>query len=290
MFNIKNRYLPNISIIVTVIAAALVFGLKIPNPNIALITVIVYFTFRGGYFNGSISAVIVIAYSIYFFSEPNHLFTYTDDNLEKLVVIFIFIPIMVFMVGFLKKQYLLKSRELELANEKLQILSRMDDLTNIYNRRYFNEVFFYEYKNALNNKQPISLGIIDIDYFKNYNDYYGHLSGDTLLKNIAQAIEHEIKNIGGFMARYGGDEFVIVLPDTDREKAKDVGNIIIHTVSNLNMEHKASPECGKITVSAGFATMNYNEQCDCLDLLNKADKALYMAKQNGKNKVEYYSQ
>ena len=281
---------PILSFGVTIIMSILVYALKVPNPNVILLTGIVYFSFQGGFFSGSISGLIVIAYSIYFFSLPNRLFYFSQDNFYRIVVIVIFIPIMILIVGNLKRLFLLKSKELELANEKLQILSRIDDLTRISNRRNFNEVFRDEYKRAARMQKPISLIMIDIDFFKLYNDFYGHILGDECLIDVAQAISNESKRTGDFAARYGGEEFVVLLPNTDLDGAKEVGNRIISAVASLDIPNNASPISSKVTISCGVVTMTSFEGSDYITLLKRADKALYKAKESGRNRTEFYQQ
>ncbi|MDR3539589.1 MAG: GGDEF domain-containing protein [Desulfosporosinus sp.] len=256
------KYTPVVSFVITTIMSVLVYILKVPNPNVILLTIIVFFSFQGGFFSGAISGLIVIAYSIYFFSTSNQLFHYTQENFKKIIVIVIFIPIMVFIVGTLKRRYLLKSKELELVNEKLQTLSRIDELTCISNRRFFNEVLVNEYKRAARMQIPISLIMIDIDFFKNYNDYYGHILGDKCLKDVANAINEESKRTGDFLARYGGEEFMVLLPNTDINGAKGVGDRIINAVASLKIPHKASTISSSVTVSAGIVTMASFEGCE----------------------------
>jgi diguanylate cyclase (GGDEF)-like protein len=284
------RYIPILSFVITIMMSIFVYALKVPNPNVILLTVIVYFSFEGGFLSGSISGLIVIAYSIYFFSSQDHLLYFTQDNFKKIIVIVIFIPIMISLVGTLKRRYLFKSKELELTNEKLQILSRIDDLTCISNRRYFYEVFLNEYKRAARLQKPISLIMIDIDFFKNYNDFYGHILGDNCLKVVAQAINKESKRPGDFVARYGGEEFVVLLPNTDLIGAMGVGDRIVSAVAALEISHKASPISSIVTVSGGVVTMTSFEGSDYLNLLERADKALYTAKENGRNRIEFFPQ
>jgi len=286
MLKNDGKYVPILSFVITIFLSIFVYLLKVPNPNVILLTVIVYFSFQGGIFSGSISGLVVIAYSIYFFSSPNQLFYFTQDNFRKIVIIVIFIPIMISIVGTLKRRYLSKCKELELANVNLQILSRIDDLTCIPNRRYFNEVFFNEYKRAARIQIPISLIMIDIDFFKKYNDYYGHILGDKCLKDVANAINQESKRTGDFVARYGGEEFMALLPNTDLNGAKEVGDRIISAVASLNIPHEASPISSKVTVSAGVVTVTSFEGCGVQDLLEKVDRALYEAKESGRNRIK----
>jgi len=120
--------------------------------------------------------------------EPHQLFVYSDTNIGRIIVTAIFIPLMVCIVGYLKQDLMDKNKELEKANEDLRKLSITDPLTHIHNRRYFDEVFYDEFIRAKRLNIPIALAIIDIDFFKEYNDLYGHIAGDKGLRNVAQSL------------------------------------------------------------------------------------------------------
>lgn len=272
----------------TIFAVFLVNSFKIPNPNVILLTVIVYITFLGGFPSGTLSGFIVIIYSLYFFSIPHNLGSFTPDNFKKVIVIMLFVPVMVLIVGTLKRNYDLKAKELESVNEELKRLSRIDALTGIANRRYFDEVFFNEYNLAIRKQHPLSLLMIDIDFFKNFNDNYGHISGDNCLKLVTQAISKELNRPVDFIARYGGEEFVVLLPNTDNKEALFIANNILDSVSLYKIPHCSSLICGFVTVSIGVATLNKFKAENRLALLEKADQALYLAKKNGRNQVYYF--
>jgi diguanylate cyclase (GGDEF)-like protein len=259
---------------------------KVPNPNVVLLTVIVYFTFVGGFLSGIISGTIVILYSLYFFSVPSYIFSYSRENFQKVIVIVIFIPIMIIIVGTLKRRVEMKSKELEEANRKLELLSKMDYLTNIPNRGYFDLVLQNEYKLSVRMKIPLSLAMIDIDYFKKYNDEYGHLSGDECLKTVAQTIKVEVQRESDFLARYGGEEFVILFPNTNMDGAKTVCERIMKSIDSINIPHCTSPIGSKLTLSIGIASITDFEGYDHMDLLKKADEALYSAKEKGRNRLD----
>ena len=286
--NFFSKHILLFSFILTIFIVFAVDFFKVPNPNVILLTVIVYLTFLGGFSSGSLSAFIVIVYSLYFFSLPYYFSSFSPENLKKVIVIMLFVPVMVLIVGTLKRQYVLKTKELELANEELQRIARIDDLTGIANRRYFDEVFFNEYNRAIHEQRSISLLMIDIDFFKKYNDNYGHVSGDNCLKKVTQAISKEVDRPGEIIARYGGEEFVVLLPNTDTKEAMLVANKIIHSVSSLKTPHCSSTVCAYVTISIGATTMANFKGYNQLDLLKIADKALYMAKENGRNQVMFF--
>lgn len=260
---------------------------KIPNPNVVLLTGLVYFTFLGGFPSGILSGFIIVIYSLYFFSIPNHFGSFSPGNFTKCIVIIIFVPVMVLIVGTLKKQYDSKTKELELVNEELKKISRIDGLTGAANRRYFDEVFLNEYNRAIREQSHLSLLMIDIDFFKNYNDNYGHILGDNCLKLITEIISKELHRPVDFIARYGGEEFVVLLPNTDDKGAMFVANKINQSVYAYKIPHSSSPICGYVTVSIGVTTMNKFEEINLLDFLESADKALYLAKKSGRNQACY---
>lgn len=287
----KNFFVKHIllfSFTLTMLVVFIVSFFQVYNPNVILLTVIVYLTFLGGLSCGILSGFIVIVYSIYFFSTPHHFGFFSPENLKKIIVIVIFVPIMVFIVGTLKKNYILKTKELELVNEELKRISRTDPLTGIANRRYFDEVFLNEFNLATCEKSKLSLLMIDVDFFKKYNDNYGHISGDNCLKLITQAISKEIYRPRDLVARYGGEEFVVLLPNTDEKGAIFIANKIIDSVFSYKIAHCSSEICGYVTVSIGATTMNNFGEGNELDFIENADKALYLAKKNGRNQVCFF--
>ena len=168
--------------------------------------------------------------------------------------------------------------------EKLHNLSIHDTLTNIYNRRYFSFRFNEEFERAKKYKLTFSLLMIDIDHFKKINDNYGHLVGDVVLRGTVKLIKESIREVD-FLARYGGEEFVVILPQTDREGAFLVGERIRKSIASASI--KAFDEVLNITVSIGIANYPVNSVYPNL-LIEVADKALYKAKQKGRNRVEYF--
>lgn len=168
-------------------------------------------------------------------------------------------------------------------NNNLKQLSTIDALTGINNRRIFDETLSKELKRGVRNRIPLSVIIIDIDSFKQYNDNYGHIKGDHCLKKIAQAIKKNITRSTDMVARYGGDEFIMILPNTDYVGVKKVAGKILDIVHNLKILHEYSSYSDRVTISMGCITnLNY-ELVDAEKLVALADKELYYIKQNGRN-------
>ena len=170
--------------------------------------------------------------------------------------------------------------------EILQRLSSMDGLTGIANRRYFDDYLAQEWRDALQNAKPISLIMCDIDFFKAYNDTYGHLNGDYCLKQVASTIAATLNEPSYLVARYGGEEFAIILSDTDIKRAIEVAEVIRTNIESLKIAHINSQVNKYVTVSSGVATI-IPENTAISVLINAADQALYKAKQNGRNRVGF---
>lgn len=184
----------------------------------------------------------------------------------------------------LDKKVATRTRELKDANAKLKYLALYDGLTDIANRRYFNEYIENIDGNFSKEKMPVSLCMIDVDQFKLYNDYYGHLRGDRLLRDVVLAMKKEIPK-QGFFARYGGEEFVLVLPKTEKKRAYEIAENIRQAVEDARFEHEEG-KFGIVTVSIGVANFERIETTTHMtQLVSRADKQLYEAKEAGRNKV-----
>jgi len=169
----------------------------------------------------------------------------------------------------------LESRNL---SNKLQIASQTDALTGLYNRRFFNEVYPMEWKNSFRASTSLGLLMIDVDYFKKYNDTYGHLQGDDCLIAIAAQIKKAVKRPRDVASRFGGEEFIVLMPDTDYRGAKVIARRIMARVDSLVIEHSASAVSDRVTVSVGIACIIPDEGNSMVDHLNMVDTALYDAK------------
>jgi diguanylate cyclase (GGDEF)-like protein len=176
--------------------------------------------------------------------------------------------------------------ELKRQRDILENLSNLDGLTGIPNRRRFDEFFEQEWQLARRGCFPLSLIMIDIDYFKLFNDNYGHLAGDDCLKQVAQALAKTIERKTDLLARYGGEEFICILPLTDGKGAVVVANKLRESVLSLDIRHAYSATADHITISQGVATQVPSKHTKPIMLIEAADKALYQAKACGRNQVK----
>ncbi len=173
---------------------------------------------------------------------------------------------------------------LELQKE-LEDLSFKDGLTGIANRRRFDALFDVEWKAARRNKRPLSLVMFDIDFFKQYNDHYGHVRGDDCLKRVAETLRAGAARPRDFVARYGGEEFVLVLPETDETGAAHIAARCREAVLEQSIPHEASKVSPSVTVSVGVGTIVPSLDDEPVQLIETADKCLYRAKQGGRNSL-----
>ncbi|WP_019612906.1 diguanylate cyclase [Psychromonas ossibalaenae] len=172
---------------------------------------------------------------------------------------------------------------LNAAKKELEILTRTDALTKIANRRYFDQRLDLEWKRAVREKSTLSLIMIDIDYFKLFNDRYGHPEGDFCLIEVAAMLEKSFSRSSDFVARYGGEEFVAILPQT--KNAAEVAERCRKNIESLRIEHKDSKVSSYVSVSLGVTSLCPTGECRMVDIVNRADRALYQAKERGRNKV-----
>ncbi|MFW6016762.1 MAG: diguanylate cyclase [bacterium] len=171
-------------------------------------------------------------------------------------------------------------------NEELITISRTDSLTNLWNRRYFEDVLKKEWELALNSQSSLSLLFMDVDNFKAYNDFYGHKAGDKCLSKISQCLKQSIRKTGDIVARIGGEEFVILLPETDITQALKKAENIRKNIEDLSIPAAENIAEDFVTISIGAASIIPDEKTTPADLILAADKAMYLAKQSGKNIVK----
>lgn len=169
---------------------------------------------------------------------------------------------------------------------QLERHSNIDDLTNLANRRYFDKRLKEEWSRASRQQAPIAVLFIDIDYFKRFNDHYGHLNGDKCLQQIAVAIEGAAQRESDIAARYGGEEFVIMLPDTELEGARRVAEKLQQAIGQLHIDHARSRIAPHVTLSIGIAAAKPQFPASPDHLLAMADRALYRAKARGRNRID----
>jgi len=184
----------------------------------------------------------------------------------------------------LQQQLTESHRQLEESNAILQRLSTMDGLTGISNRRHFDETLALQWRSSLRQHTTLSLILLDIDFFKKYNDGYGHQGGDDCLKEVAKTLSETIQRPCDFIARYGGEEFVAILPNTDARGAALMAEQMRANVQAKNIPHAYSSVASHVSISLGVAAMQANESATPADLIAKADAALYKAKETGRNR------
>jgi len=173
-------------------------------------------------------------------------------------------------------------KQLEESNRKLQRLTSLDGLTGIANRRHFNEELDKEWRRAKRGGMMLSLILIDIDFFKLFNDNYGHLAGDDCLRRVATTLSDAIVRPADLMARYGGEEFAAILPDTDAEGAVVVAENLRKAICTLGIKHEYAGSGDFVSISLGIA-QHHTDMKDADELINLADKGLYEAKESGRN-------
>ena len=171
------------------------------------------------------------------------------------------------------------------AQQILKKYSMEDGLTGLANRRRFDVALEQEWQRAMREQKPLSLIMMDIDYFKEFNDFYGHQAGDDCLKKVAACLRKNVRRAGDLVARYGGEEFVVVLPNTDLAGGREVAEIMHRTVRDMKLYHKGAHRRDYLTISAGVASGIPVRGRKPAELLEKADQALYRAKRAGRDRV-----
>ena len=170
--------------------------------------------------------------------------------------------------------------------KQLEEYSYKDGLTGVANRRMFDSVLASEWANAQRTQRPLSLILLDIDHFKQYNDHYGHIQGDDCLKSVGQALSHAVSRPRDFVGRFGGEEFVLVLPETDEAAARHIAERCRQQVRQQRIPHERSAVSSMLTISLGVGTIVPGAGDRSLDFLNSVDKLLYRAKQRGRDRLE----
>ncbi|MBA3037128.1 MAG: diguanylate cyclase [Desulfobacterium sp.] len=172
--------------------------------------------------------------------------------------------------------------------EELKKLSYLDGLTGVANRRHLDEVIEFEWKRMMRESKPVSMIMGDIDYFKAYNDTYGHQKGDDCLKKVANTLKIVVKRPADLVARYGGEEFAVLLPGIDEKGADNIADKMRSKIEALGINHSGSQNCSVVTMSFGVSTIIPATDNNTTDLIKTADYALYKAKKEGRNRVVIY--
>ena len=184
----------------------------------------------------------------------------------------------------MRQSLLVLTRKLDSANQELKRLTSLDGLTGIPNRRHFDEVLTREWRRAMRQGEELSILMCDIDFFKNFNDTFGHQKGDECLRQVANALADSLDRGGDLLARYGGEEFIAVLPGTTLEGASFIAAQMRQSICQLNISHPETP-FGKVTASFGVASAVAMPETDPLKIVGAADTAMYKAKKAGRNRV-----
>ncbi len=180
---------------------------------------------------------------------------------------------------------MVRTRSLEASNRRLGYLANVDELTQVANRRYFDQYLRQEWQRALRDRQAISLVLCDVDFFKQFNDLYGHIAGDHCLEAVAQVLRSTVKRPGDLVARYGGEEFAIILPNTDLVGTNQLANSIIINMRSKLIPHASSPISHYLTVSLGVVSTIPHMDSSLQTLIDAADQALYQAKREGRDRT-----
>jgi diguanylate cyclase (GGDEF)-like protein len=175
--------------------------------------------------------------------------------------------------------------ELQQANQNLQLLANLDSLTKLANRRGFDRYIQQEWDRMQRIRSPLSLIMCDVDFFKNYNDKYLHPTGDKCLIKVAMAMRNTVRRSGDLVARYGGEEFAVILPNTDALGAVYVAENIRSAVKDLRIPHEASTVSPYVSMSLGVSTIIPTHEAEPQNLIDAADRALYQAKSQGRDRV-----
>jgi len=192
-------------------------------------------------------------------------------------------------IAKMRRKLINVSTELEAANAELKKLVNIDGLTGLSNRRYLDKFLRREVARSIRNGEPVSVVLCDVDFFKKYNDSFGHLQGDDCLKSVANALSDGCKRATDLVARYGGEEFGVILPDTGLIDAGKVAERMRMKVESLNIDHPES-DLKKVTISMGVYAVVATHKDQSEEILKKADDALYKAKQSGRNCVHLHNE
>ena len=213
---------------------------------------------------------------------------------EYIVAYYVLVIIILFMRNILinqdekrttaERQLQENHEQIKILNEQLELLSITDGLTGLYNRRQFNEVMNKEWNRGLRSHHALTCALIDIDYFKEYNDHYGHQAGDQCLIDVANVLKDTFRRGGDFVARYGGEEFVVLMGDCSKEDSIAAVELLQSELAKLRIPHSSSQVNDYVTISVGIVNEAPTRNQTIDSYIRKADDALYQAKAEGRNK------
>lgn len=298
------RYFQRVLISIVFLAVFFTSFLTVQYEEVRLIqqgSYIVVFVYMLAYFLTGIRPLVLLITCLIAGLLPLPLLWVMEVRFDPVVYFYAVIVsnVVGFMVSYIvtgkERVSFLQARLLELdkihsdvMSNELVRLSNEDALTGLYNRRYLNETIAIEWERAERSKEPISVVFVDIDYFKLYNDTYGHLQGDKALIRVAGVLRKHMRRTSDIAARYGGEEFVLLLPNTPSAGAQVVANNIMRAVDSLKIEHKTSNVAEHLTLSIGVATWAQEENMTMNKLIAQADAAVYQAKAEGRHAIRVF--
>lgn len=247
----------------------------------------------------SASLITILLAAVLSFPENQYIAEYHPTRLIRLtasfsiVTLFSFITDGIIIYSFhkmheMKRKLEITITELHQSREELQQQAIHDGLTGIYNRRFFNQTITTWTIQAKRHNSYTALFMIDVDYFKKYNDCFGHLKGDSVLKSVSVAIQKSLRRESDMVFRYGGEEFVVMLTKTTPKTTRELSEKIMHNIRRCNILHPESPY-GVISISMGVVEWDSMEDIVAEEFIERADSALYKAKANGRNRIEFYA-
>lgn len=298
------RYFQRVLISIVFLAVFFTSFLTVQYEEVRLIqqgSYIVVFVYMLAYFLTGIRPLILLITCMVAGLLPLPMLWVMDVKFDPLVYFYAVIVsnVVGFMVSYIvtgkERVSFLQARLLELdkihsdvMSNELVRLSNEDALTGLFNRRYLNETIAIEWERAERSEEPLSVVFVDIDFFKLYNDTYGHLQGDKALIRVATVLRKHMRRSSDIAARYGGEEFVLLLPNTPSTGAQVVANNIMRAVDALKIEHKTSTVSEFLSLSIGVATWTQEENMTVNKLIAQADAAVYQAKAEGRHAIRVF--
>ena len=290
--SLRGRELPRtlLVLLIPAVCTVLVFTHDKDPLIFFLFPALLLVVFRLG-FPGTVLTIFLVAFVAVAFTVKSHgplmLIAGEHMMLRRIVVAQVFLVVAIFTmfpVAALLEERGALQRSLAESEALHRWLASAEELTGLSNRRAFNLQMDQEWRNAMSRGEPLALLLLDVDLFKSYNDLYGHLGGDECLRTIAEILQETIDGGVGIAARFGGEEFAVILPGADADAAERLGDEIRRSVFDRGLPHAGSP-AGVQTVSLGVASLVPRGQEQVMDLVRIADRALYRAKGLGRNRV-----